>query len=90
MSKNEKDKEIIIVAETGFDFDDEQYINLETADSMEDARKAFIAKLKTFLGVEDYDDSVEEESFEDEYKSSIDAGKYVDYDENYLLQIKVI
>ena len=106
MSKNEK--EIIVVAETGFDVEGEQYINIEKAETMEESREAFIAKLKSFLGVEDYDEPSEpdesddesddddddwaddRESFEDEYKDQIDAGKYVDYNENYLLQIKVI
>ena len=88
---------LYIVVEAGFDIDDEPFANLTKCFSMPEAREVFIEKLKNFVCYEepeeDDDDEEEDEpvpSFEEEYDENIYTGKYVDYDERYLLQIKEV
>lgn len=86
---------LYIVVEAGFDIDDEPYANLAKCFSMSEAREVFIEKLKNFVCYEEPEEDPDEDeeppqSFEEEYDENIYTGKYVDYDERYLLQIKEV
>ena len=89
---------LFVVIEVDFDIDDEPYVNLVKCFSISEARKIFIERLKSFTGYEETeedDDEDEEEdepapSFEEEYDEEIYTGKFVDYNERYLLQIKEV
>lgn len=85
---------MFIVAEAGFDSDDEPYMNLIKCSSMSEAEEVFIERLKSFVGYEEEDDDDDEDTeehqtFEDEYDEFIYNRKYTDY-MRYILQIKMI
>lgn len=87
---------LFVVAEAGFDIEDEPYINLVKCNNMSKAKEVFISMLKSFVGYEegviseDDEDTEKHQTFEDEYGEFIHNGKYIDYSERYFLQIKEI
>lgn len=87
---------LYIVVEAGFDIDDEPFVNVAKCFSMPEAREIFIEKLKNFTCYEEPEEEDPDEddepapSFEEEYDEEIYTGKFVDYNERYLLQIKEV
>ena len=78
-----------IVAEAGWDYDGEPFVDTQMFNTHEEAKDEFIDRLMLELGYERSNDE-DVAKFKKEYAAKINEGKYNDYTQRYLLAIEEV